>query len=514
MYTLIGTFAAVTLLQTPVAPVAPPQLPVAALAAAAAQLAAAESRVAAVPAPALAAQASALAAADARLAAAVAWPAAIADVPPALRTVAPAPWVQGDPADSVYRAARRLLNDGHYDDAAKAFANLIRRYPRSAYVPDAYYWQAFALYRTGAPDALRQARATLELQRQRYPHASTAGDGAALYARVQGELARQGDADAAVWVQAHADSAAHPALAAGDTGASGCASDDDDPRIMALNALLQTDADQAMPILQKVLARRDPCSAELRRRALFIVSQKRTPETAQILLGVARSDPDSDVRGQAVFWLSQIPSDATVDLLDSIARSSTDPELQQKAIFGLSQQKSPRARAALRDFVERRGTDPDVRRQAIMWLAQSHDPESLRYLEGIYSSLDDDELRQAVLMAVAQSQAAGAGDWLLARALDSTASDDVRRQAIFWAGQSGAISAAQLGRLYTRTTNGELKGQIVFALSRQHDSAAVTELIGIAKRETDQDLKRQVIFWLGQSHDARAVGYLKQLLEQ
>jgi hypothetical protein len=34
-------------------------------------------------------------------------------------------------------------------------------------------------------------------------------------------------------------------------------------------------ARQAMPILQMVLARRDACSVALRRKAVFLVSQKR-----------------------------------------------------------------------------------------------------------------------------------------------------------------------------------------------------------------------------------------------
>jgi len=42
-------------------------------------------------------------------------------------------------------------------------------------------------------------------------------------------------------------------------------------KVAALNALLQMDADRAMPILTKVLERRDACSAGLRRKAVFLV---------------------------------------------------------------------------------------------------------------------------------------------------------------------------------------------------------------------------------------------------
>ena len=115
-------------------------------------------------------------------------------------------------------------------------------------------------------------------------------DFAALYAQIQGALAKQGDQQAAIWVRDHAQTAG----SSRDTLASrSCANsdDDDDPRVAALNALLQMDAESAMPILKQVLARRDACSVQLRRKAVFIISQKRTAETEDILLAAARTIP-------------------------------------------------------------------------------------------------------------------------------------------------------------------------------------------------------------------------------
>src|SRR2546425_7463416 len=51
----------------------------------------------------------------------------------------------------------------------------------------------------------------------------------------------------------------------------------------------------ALPILLK----RDACSAALRRKAVFLISQKRSDETEDVLLDIAQHDPDSDVRQQA-----------------------------------------------------------------------------------------------------------------------------------------------------------------------------------------------------------------------
>jgi hypothetical protein len=204
--------------------------------------------------------------------------------------------VQGDAADSVYRAARQALNDNNYDRAAELFKSLRDKYPRSSHVPNTYYWQAFALYRAGSEDQLRTARAALQTQARRYPNATTRRDAEALLRRVEGSLAQLGDEDATastiaagdVVVPAVAPQPGQPAQppqpAIAPTPRPGrsrssddrCDDDDDDIRIAALNAVLQMDADRAVPLLKTVLARRDEGSACLRRKAVFLVSQKRS----------------------------------------------------------------------------------------------------------------------------------------------------------------------------------------------------------------------------------------------
>src|SRR5256886_2314619 len=218
-----------------------------------------------------------------------------------------------DPTDSLWRAARRAFNRGDYASAGKLYADLARRYPDATRAGDALYWAAFALYKN---DDLVRARSLLFTQQERYPKAATLRDGYSLLARIQTALAKQGDSEAAAWLTEHAQPVqpAEPAQPAQPVSTRGCPDEDDedDLRVAALNGLLQMDATNALPILKKVLAKRDGCSAGLRRKAGFIVSQKRGGETEDILLDVARNDPDSEVRQQAVFWLSQVGSDRAV----------------------------------------------------------------------------------------------------------------------------------------------------------------------------------------------------------
>src|SRR5213075_2172719 len=143
---------------------------------------------------------------------------------------------------SMYRAARSALNQNQYTRSAELFRGIRERYPRSTYVPNSYYWQAFALYRDGSEENLRTARAALKTQAKNYKKASTRSDADKLLVRVQGALARLGDEEAMRALNQDLDAIAPTPSAPGTPGTSAptsCDDDDDDVRIAALNAVLQ-----------------------------------------------------------------------------------------------------------------------------------------------------------------------------------------------------------------------------------------------------------------------------------
>jgi len=428
---------------------------------------------------------------------------------------------RADPGDSLYRAGRQLLSRNRYAEAAATLSELIRRFPRSALVPDAHYWSAFALYRTGDDGNLRRATALLETQQSRYADAATRGDGEALLARVYGELARRGDPRAAQWVQAHASaaapassaSAASSAAEAGGRQRTACSDDDDDPRVAALNALMQMDAASAVPVLRRVLARRDSCSVELRRRAVFVLSQLRTPETEDAILSVARTDPDGDVRQQAVFWLSQAGGDRAVTVLDSIARGSSDSEMREQALFALSQIHGTRALQILRDYAARADAPEESRDRAIFWLGQRGGADNATFLRDLYARVGSATLKERIIFSLSQARSDANTRWLLDLAMNPAEGLELRKNAIFWAGQSGA-DVAELVQLYGRTTEREMREQLIFVYSQRRDAAAVDKLIDIARHETDRELRNSAVFWLGQSRDPRAVQALLEIINQ
>jgi hypothetical protein len=427
----------------------------------------------------------------------------------AFRTVPPAPWLLQDPADSLYRSARAALRRNDYVRAAGLFRQVRERYPRSGYAPDAYYWEAFSLYRVGNLTNLRQARDVLKLQRERHRDAANTQDAKSLATRVCGELARLGDAECALEITEQANVVNEPGPAPGRR----CPNEDDDIRVEALNAVLQMDPDRAVPLLRNVLARRDECSVTLRRKAIFLVSQKQTAETESILLGAARNDPDQEVREQAVFWLSQVGTDRSVSALDSILRSSQDRALQEKAIFALSQVDNPRASAAIRTFAERSDVSQELREQAIFWIGQQNQPDNARYLQTLYGRVNSDQLKEKIIFSLSQMGGEENNRWIMGIALNENESIEMRKQALFWAGQTGG-SIADLVALYGRVNNREIKEQLIFVYSQRKEKAAVDKLLDIAKNDTDREMRKKALFWLSQSDDPRVADLLQEIINQ
>ncbi len=378
---------------------------------------------------------------------------------------------QNGPADSLYRVAREALNRNEYGRAADLFSTLRRRYPRSDYAGDAHYWEAYARYRMGGTDQLRTSLALLEEQGRTYPDASTksGGDADALQTRVLGELARQGDANAARRIAVVASGApvaagapmvapVAPVAVVGVSRSSRCEGEDD-LQASALNAVLQMDSERAIPILEKVLARRDEGSACLRRRAVFIISQHKGERVEQMLLDAVRNDPDPEVKSQAVFWLSQVNSPRAVAAIESVLATSQDPKLQERAVFALSQQNRPEARAALRNYAARNDVSEDIRDKAVFWLGQSNDPQDAAFLQDLYGKVQGDKVKERIIFSVSQNNRASS-EWFGRIARNQSEPLELRKKALFWMGQRNG------------TTGIGSRRDLRFVLRSEHEGAA------------------------------------------
>lgn len=439
-----------------------------------------------------------------------------------LSTVVPAPWLVNDPADSLYRVAREALNKGRYREALDAFRELERKFPESGYVADGLYWQAFALYRLGGRGNLHRASERLNEQSSRFPSAATRGDAEALSVRITSELARLGDVNASEDLVRRADRMTAPPvppvppvpptpMVAG-MGDDDCG-EDADVKVMALQGIMRNNPDRAMPIIEKVMARRDTGSVCLRRHALFVLATSNNDAASRLLLQAVTNDPDKEVRESAVFWLSRTNDPRAVTVLDSVLRSSKDQDVQQAALFALSTKQSPEARRLLRTYVTKQGISPELAGMALFQVAR--DPETTpAELKQFYANASTTEMKQQILVAM-MTRHDKDSQWLMQIATNKNEDKELRQQALVTLVQSDMPTADLLKVFDSLPADDEMQGMMVMLMARRPNDPAITDrLITIARTSKDKELRQQAIFWLSQSKDPRATKILEEMLEQ
>jgi HEAT repeat protein len=187
------------------------------------------------------------------------------------------------------------------------------------------------------------------------------------------------------------------------------------------------------------------------------------------------------VRKAAVFWLGQRDERAGRELVRTIAADDRESEtLRGAAIFALGQGD------------EATGADQ-------------------LFLRNLFARLTSERLKDRVLMGVSQHESEDGARWLLAQARDDKQPIEVRRKAVFWAGQ-GHATVADLTSLYASTTESRLREHIIFVLSQKGEESATTALFTIARSDADHDMRKKALFWLAQKDDPRVTKLITDLV--
>jgi HEAT repeat protein len=419
----------------------------------------------------------------------------------AITTDPPKAWAQSDPADSLYRLARETLNRGEYRRASQLFGDITQKFPSSVYASDARYWKAFALYRIGTTNDLRDALAALQDNSRGYRQASLQADAPALAARIRGALAAQGDPQA----RAQLVAASQP----GDA----CDKEDVAVRVEALKSLGETDPESTTPILRRLLARKDDCSTSLRRIALWLLGRRTDADATDLVMNSARNDPDMRVRADALRFLAAMPGDKAISTIEEMARTPGNEELQRSAIAALGRSDSPRARQGIRNIVERTDLNENLRAAALSSIDTEHGSDNGAYIRSVYSRLDTPRLKAAAIRGVARSGGNDNDQWLLSIVRNPNEPADVRAMALSYAGRS-TIPIADLTKMYDVAGDRPLREQLIRLYAQRPDPQATDKLLEIAKTGTDPDMRRYAISALSRKNDPRTRKLLLEIIDK
>ena len=194
------------------------------------------------------------------------------------------------------------------------------------------------------------------------------------------------------------------------------------------------------------------------------------------------------------------------------AGESGERDLENRALAAIAMTAGVAANHALEAFVL--PTQPEsLRGKTAFWLGSARGRFGYKLLRTMAQKDPSDRARKKVVFALYVSHDSDSVSEIIRMAKDDS-SPGVRGQALFWLAQKatkravGAVSAA-----VNEDPNARVRRIAVFAVSRLPRSQGVPLLIRIAETNQHPSVRKQAIFWLGQSRDPRALAFFEQVLE-
>ena len=399
--------------------------------------------------------------AAAMLAAAVHTPAVRADV-----FSDPDPQKKVEREQDLYEEATDAYDDHDWRRASKEFARVADM--RGAHADAALFWLAKSQNNLGLRS---EALSTVVQLRTQFPKSKWNDDAKALEIEVRQSAGQKIDPDVVT---------------------------DEELKLMALNALMQSDPDRAIPILEKLLQGKS--SPKLKDKALFILSQSQSAEAGDILSRIARSSADPDLQRRAVRYLGIMGSDRNRKLLADIYASTSDVDLKKSVLRSYMVSGDTTRLLAL----AKGESNPDLRADAVSQLG----------LLGARSELAELYTRESVFEVkkkILQAMFIGGNGEKLYEIARSEPNPDLKLTAIRNLGLLGGERSGQmLLTLYQSDSRIEVRRAVINSLFIQ---GSATTLVSLARQEKDPELKKDIITKLGLMHSKAAADYLLEYLK-
>jgi HEAT repeat protein len=297
---------------------------------------------------------------------------------------------------------------------------------------------------------------------------------------------------------------------------------DDGKRQNSLLAAAVADSANVAPDMLR-LARTTTLPRETRRRAVTWAGVLGDASMVAPLTELARASdgdrtsaddvgPGNGLAGAAVGALGMIPDGAGVPALMTLARNGSET-VRKAAVFWLGQRDEEQPHALVRTVAGDDKETEAVRRAAIFALSQGDGASSadFDFLKSLFDRTPSEKLKEQVLFSVSQRESWDGGRWLLDKARDESQPMEVRRKAVFWAGQ-GRASVADISALYKSVKDERLREHVIFVLSQRDEEAATTQLISIAREDPDREMRKKALFWLAQKNDPRVTKLITDMV--
>ena len=365
----------------------------------------------------------------------------------------------------LYEEATDALDEHEWQRAASLFGEVAGM--KMSHADAALYWRAYALSKLGNRS---EALSTLLDLQKTYPKSKWNEDAKVLEVEI-----RQGAGQKIA--PEHVE--------------------DEELKLMALNGLMQSDPERAIPIIEAILAGNQ--SSKLKEKALFVLSQSDTPKALEVLTRIARNG-SPDLQSKAVRFLGIMGGSRSREILAEIYNTTTRVDLKRSILkaYMISGDRGHLLAAAKSE------SDPQLRAEAVMQLGVSGARTELAEL---YASEPTVEVRKKII----QAMFIGGNADKLAEIAQAEKNLDLRVAAIHNLGLlGGSRTGAILVSLYEGDSRDEVRRAVIQALFLQSNAKA---LVALARKEKDRGLKHDIVQKLSLIHSKDATDYLMEFLK-
>jgi HEAT repeat protein len=369
---------------------------------------------------------------------------------------------------SLYADGTRAINENRWSEAEGLFGRVAEMHGEHA--EGALYWKAYAENKEGQPANALNTCAEL---RKAYPKSHWLDECGALEIEIRGK-------------------SGHPVAPQTEP--------DENLKLLALNALMQQDQEQAVPILQKILAGNQ--SEELKSRALFVLAQNRSPQAEALINQIAQGQSGPALQIKAIRMLATQGKRAD-DTLASIYQHTSD--IQVKRVILQSYLITGDTLKLLE--AARQESNPELVKTAIRTLGAMSSGQDLLTM---YRATNNAQTKAEIINSLIASGKNGVSP--LTEIAQSEQDPELRRKAIRNLGISGGMSVAPaLVSTYPKNTDVETKRAAAQALFLANDAP---DLVTLARAEKDLEMKKYLVQQLSLMHNPESTKYMLEILNK
>ena len=365
--------------------------------------------------------------------------------------------------ETMYQKGQRQLDSKEYQVAQETFALLAKQ--KDAKQDAALYWLAYAQFK-GKLD--QKALKTIAQLTRDHQQSSWLDDAQALKVEIQ------------------------------DKGGKSVEFDNEEMKLYALDSLMNSPSEKSLKILENIIAGNS--SVQVKKRALFVLSQSDGPEVVKIIEALAKDDSNESLQNEAINVLGISGASGAIASLKEIYQTTTSERVKLKVIHSYMLADEGDELLAL----ARSETNPQLKTELIRMVGVMSNPGAL--LE-MYRDPAFTDFRHEIL----EGFAIGGGAEALFEVVKSEKDQELLLDAVKKMGILDESDTGQyLTNIYQGNNNNAVRSSVITAMFIQSNVNGLTDII---KLEKDPELKREALRKLSLMDSDEALQYFDAVLQ-